>query len=71
MPKARIQLIETKCEKCGKPLVTTSRSLHGLDALKAATPILCAGCATVETLWDINYAIGRGITAVVGQRRTR
>lgn len=59
--RARIQIITTSCERCGKPLATTNRSIHGLDRLKAQYGIICEGCITKEEQHDMLQAMGQAI----------
>ena len=44
-----VRLVDTSCERCGKPLSTLSRSLfRQFDDLKAKRGILCSACTTPE-----------------------
>ena len=46
------------CERCGKEIATTSRSLYGLDTLKAHYCYLCFDCTTPEERYEIINTIG-------------
>jgi hypothetical protein len=39
-----ISIITVKCKRCGKEIATTSRSILGLDSLKAKYGNICQGC---------------------------
>jgi RNase P subunit RPR2 len=48
MKRTKFQLIQTSCKRCGKPLVTGSRSLYGMDEAKAKYDRICQQCMTPE-----------------------
>jgi RNase P subunit RPR2 len=48
MRKSRFTLIQTTCKRCGKPLMTGSRSLFGFDKEKAELDRICKNCITPE-----------------------
>ncbi len=60
----RISLISVNCKRCGKALITTDRSLHGLDSLKRAVGILCSDCTTEEEKQELNHEIGKRLAGV-------
>jgi hypothetical protein len=41
-------LIHTSCRRCDKPLVTMTRSIYGLDSLKAEYGSICEDCISKE-----------------------
>lgn len=43
-----IRFLTTTCRRCGRPLVTTDRSIHGADAAKARYDRICSACVTPE-----------------------
>ena len=51
--KKRIQLCETKCRRCNRPLVTLNRGLYGCDELKARLDRICTDCITVDEAQEI------------------
>jgi ribosomal protein L32 len=46
MRKAKFELIETTCKRCGKKLFTGNRSLYGFDEQKKRLDRLCGDCIT-------------------------
>ena len=62
-----MKLLEVKCKRCGQALLTTAKSLHGLDTLKAAFGALCEQCVTPDERYALNRAIGEGIARVYGK----
>jgi hypothetical protein len=48
MRHPRIRIIQTACRRCGAPVATASRSVWGLDALKAKLERICEACMTPE-----------------------
>ena len=48
MRKSKFHLIHTNCRRCGKPLMTGSRSLFGMDEAKKQLDRLCGDCITPE-----------------------
>ncbi|WP_322075522.1 DUF2688 domain-containing protein [Burkholderia cenocepacia] len=48
MRKNRIQIVTTKCRRCGKPISTLSRSIVGADSLRAELGEICGECITPE-----------------------
>ncbi len=60
----RISLISVKCQRCGKTLVATDRSLYRLDDLKRAVGVLCSDCATEEEKQELNHEIGKQLAGV-------
>jgi hypothetical protein len=49
MRKNRIQFLKIQCKGgCGKELITTSRSIHGLDALHAKYAGYCSVCSPLN-----------------------
>ena len=46
--RPKFRLIHTTCRRCGKPLMTGSRSLYGNDAAKARLDRICGDCVTDE-----------------------
>lgn len=61
MRRQKITIEHVNCKRCGKPLSTTSRSIHGLDSLKKQYGYLCSDCTTPEEKQDMINAIGQGI----------
>ncbi len=59
--RRRITIETTHCKRCGKLLATASRSLYGLDTLKAKYGNICQDCITPDELVEMNDAIGKGI----------
>jgi hypothetical protein len=48
MKKAKFQLIETTCKRCGVKLYTGNRSLYGFDKEKERSDRICGNCITPE-----------------------
>ncbi len=61
MSKRRIHLIHTECKRCGRPLMTASRSIHGADQLKARLGDICDACITKEEEREIEQGIAGAI----------
>ena len=59
--KNRITIEQTTCRRCGKPLATTSRSLFGLDRLKARLGSICSDCMTEDEKQEMLEAMGDSI----------
>lgn len=57
----KIQIVTTKCDRCGKPLATTNRSIHGLDSLKAECGNICSTCATESEKFEILQQQGQAL----------
>ena len=56
-----IQIVTTKCKRCGKQIATGSRSLIGLDSLKSALGDICNDCITPEERQIILHAQGTAL----------
>jgi len=61
MPK--INIVMTKCKRCGKPLVKTDRSLYGLDTLKEKYGDICQDCMSEDETMEMLREQGQGIAA--------
>lgn len=48
MRRRDFHLVQTACRRCGKPIMTGSRSLVGADDLKAQLGEICGQCITPE-----------------------
>ena len=59
--RIRFALTTAACERCGKPVLTGTRSLYGADALKAQLGVVCEGCTTEAERYEIARAIGAHI----------
>lgn len=59
--KSKIAFYETSCERCGKRIMTASRSLWGLDELKKEYENVCEECATPDEKYKLAIAIGEEI----------
>ena len=57
----RIVIIRTHCKRCNKPICTTNKSLHGLDALKAQYGSICEDCMPVTERYEMLHKMGLGI----------
>jgi len=55
----KISFLKTKCERCGKELVTASRSLWGIDKQKEEFGVVCSSCITKEESTDLIYSMGK------------
>ena len=62
-----IRIVHTHCKRCGRPLTTTDRALHGLNVLKAKYGNICEGCTTPDEQHQMLVEIGEAIAGV--QRR--
>ena len=56
--KRRVYLVETTCRRCGKPLLTASRSIMGADRAKVAYGSICSECMGEDERRDMTMAIG-------------
>jgi len=54
----RIYLVETTCRRCGKPLLTASRSIMGADRAKTTYGSICSECMKPEERDRMVRAIG-------------
>lgn len=54
----RIHLVETTCRRCGKPLLTASRSLMGADNAKMVYGSICSECMGTDERDQMVRAIG-------------
>ena len=63
----RIRIETTTCRRCGQKLATASRSLLGLDQLKAQWRILCSHCITPEERHNLLIQMGEALA----QKRRR
>lgn len=59
--RSRIIIIATHCERCGKPIHTASRSVLGLDGLKARLGNICSQCIGTDKEHELHMAIGGSI----------
>ncbi|BAY58540.1 hypothetical protein NIES2135_54130 [Leptolyngbya boryana NIES-2135] len=59
--RKKIEVIHTPCKRCGCDLVTTSRSIHGADVLKAELGSICERCITPEERERILHGIANQI----------
>jgi len=59
---SKIKLIPVACERCGRKIYTTNKSIHGIDTLKEETEICCSDCVTADELADLNIKIGEKIS---------
>ena len=57
----RIELVLAPCKRCGRLITTTSRSLYGLDSLKAQVGVICQTCASSEEQLEIAHNIGKAL----------
>jgi hypothetical protein len=53
MRRSRIQIIISKCRRCGCKLATASRSIWGDEAGKKKYELICKNCLTSEEEADI------------------
>lgn len=59
--RRRPLIVHTNCKRCGKPLVTTSRSIMGLDKLKERLGSICSNCTTPEEKQEMLDAMAGAI----------
>ena len=55
----KISFLQTKCERCGKALVTASRSLWGMDKQKEEFGIVCSSCITKKESTGLLHSMGK------------
>ncbi len=65
MRRGAFQLVTTSCRRCGKALMTGSRSLFGADAAKARLDRICEACVTPEERAEM---LGEQAKAILGGR---
>jgi DNA-directed RNA polymerase subunit RPC12/RpoP len=58
MARLKVRLVQVRCKRCGKEVQAASRSLYGLDALKAKFGVICQDCGRDEVA-GLNEEIGR------------
>ena len=58
----RPKIIIAPCVRCGKEVCSLSRSLYGLDELKAKTGVICSACATSEEKMALAMEMGRQLS---------
>ena len=56
-----MKLTKTHCQRCGKEIYKTEKSLYGLDNLKNQIGDICKNCTTEDEKHEINLAVGQGI----------
>lgn len=56
-----INLIEVKCKRCGKPLLTAAQAIHGDNTLKARLGNICSACITPEEKRQIEDGIAMAV----------
>ena len=49
------------CKKCGKELLTSSKSIYGLDKEKEEFGVVCSSCTTKEESASLLHSIGEKI----------
>jgi hypothetical protein len=49
----KINIVMTKCKRCGKPLAKTNKSLYGIDEAKIKYGDICSTCITKEEEYEI------------------
>ena len=55
--KRPIQIILSKCRRCGKPLATASRSIWGIDpAIRQKYQLICDKCLKPEEKKELEQA---------------
>jgi len=59
--RKRITIEQTACKRCGKPLATASRSILGLDRLKARLGSICSDCTTEDEKQEMLRAMAGAI----------
>jgi hypothetical protein len=59
--RKRIAIVKTSCKRCGKPLFSTNRSIHGASRLHAKYAGICSVCTTEEEKEEMLYGIGSAI----------
>lgn len=57
----KISLLKAKCKRCGKELVTTNRSLLGLDKQKNEFGVVCSSCTNQNESVALIQSIGEAI----------
>lgn len=60
MPR-KISFLQTKCERCGKGLVTASRSLWGMDKQKKEFGVVCSSCTTKKESNELLHSMCKAI----------
>jgi len=61
MKRRRITIERVNCRRCGKEISTASRSVLGLDALKAQYGSICHDCTTPEERNEMLHKMAGGI----------
>lgn len=65
----KISFLKTKCERCGKELVTASRSLWGMDKQKKEFGVVCSSCTTKDESNELLHSMCKTIqTALIKMR---
>lgn len=65
MKRIKYQLYETKCKRCGKPLMTSTRSLWGSDEGHSKYSGICSSCLTNTENEDMVRFIKEGILRAI------
>lgn len=53
MARKRIQIIMSKCRRCGTPLATASKSIWGDESTKKKYELICEKCLTPDEKSDM------------------
>lgn len=60
MKRSRITIERVNCRRCGKEISTASRSIYGLDSLKARYGSICHDCTTDDERNEMLNAMATG-----------
>lgn len=63
--RKQFHLIATTCRRCGKPLMTGSRSLWGAENARAKFAEICSDCITPEDRAEMEQAVNAAVLTKV------
>ena len=59
--KVMIKLIQVACKRCGRPILTAEKAIHGDSNLKTRLGNICSNCITPEEKRQVEDGIAMAI----------
>ena len=57
MKKRKIEVIQTSCKRCGKPLCTISKAIHYTEEMRKRLSGICENCLTPQEKEELRNAV--------------